>query len=286
MPYVSKLECEHNYANPNPLEKFPETCPICNTSLIVTDSGKTAICPNMECSGRSMQRMTNMFAKLNIKGFASATFATLRFTHLHQMYKYDLNWYINALGTADGTNLYNSLLKLSSEPIKDSILMGALGFTGIASKKWELVLRVVTLRTLYDKYIEYGDKLNAYIFGMTNQRVLADTIAREFKFFEQDILMILSWNNIIDSFGTTKGSKMQIRFTGCRNKQLSELLCNNGYDADDSSSVSKKTDILIVPYLGFTSNKVNKVDDHCKIIPIDEFLQNMNDILGEQIANQ
>ena len=67
-----------------------------------------------------------------------------------------------------------------------------------------------------------------------------------------------------------------------RNKQLSELLCNAGYDADDSSSVTKKTDILLVPYEGFSSSKVNKVSESCKVIPIDQFISNMDQFLDDK----
>ena len=286
MPYVSKLDCEHNRENTNPLEKFPEFCPVCGSKLMITDSGKSAICPSMECPGRSIQRMVNMFDKLNIKGFADATFSSLGVYHLYELFQYDRSWFVEKLGVADGQGITDALNNLRTVPIQDSRIMGALGFTSLASKKWEIVLSKITLKDLYQKYISCtsDSQLSTFIYELTHQEAIAYTIAREFPFFEKDILEILSWGNLINTFGNEKQYKLQIRFTGCRSSQLSELLCNNGYDADDNGTVTKKTDILIVPYSGFSSNKTSKVREDCKIIPIDQFVNNLDEILNETIT--
>jgi hypothetical protein len=163
--------------------------------------------------------------------------------------------------------------------------MGSLGFSGIASKKWKTVLQKITLKELYGNFKSRNFKdFQVFVYSVIKQEATANVIATEFGFFERDIEEILSWNNLIDSFGSESSSKLQIRFTGCRNKQLSELLLNNGYDADDSSSVTKKTNILLVPYEGFRSNKTDKVSDTCRIIPIDRFITNMNEILNDNIV--
>ena len=288
MPYVSKLDCEHNRENTNPVEQFIEFCPVCGSKLVITDSGKTAICPSMECPGRSIQRMVNMFNKLNIKGFAEASFGSMGVTHLYELYQYDESWFVEKLGVADGQRMANELHKLRISPIRDSLIMGSLGFTLLASKKWELVLSKITLYDLYQRYISCtsDSQFSAMIYELTHQEVISYTIAREFPFFEKDILEILSWKNLINSFGCESYSKLQIRFTGCRNPQLSQLLCNNGYDADDNGSVTKKTDILIIPYEGFSSTKTSKVSENCRLIPIDKFLNNLDEILGESITRE
>jgi len=285
MPYVTKLDCDHNRNNNNPLEEFPTECPCCRTRLIITDSGKTAVCPNIECPARSLQRMVNMMAKLNLKGFADASFEMLNITHLADLVKLTRDQMINKIGVADGNNLYNCLQVLKSNPLHDYIIMGSLGFSGIASKKWKTVLQKITLKELYGNFKSRNFKdFQVFVYGVIKQEATANVIATEFGFFERDIEEILSWNNLIDSFGSESSSKLQIRFTGCRNKQLSELLLNNGYDADDSSSVTKKTNILLVPYEGFRSNKTDKVSDTCRIIPIDRFITNMNEILNDNIV--
>ena len=86
---------------------------------------------------------------------------------------------------------------------------------------------------------------------------------------------------IIDSKGNNT-SKKQIRFSGVRNLQLMELLNTRGYDADEGS-VTKKTDILLIPYEGFSSNKVTKAknQDNTIVVPITEFMENTEKYLGE-----
>lgn len=281
MPYVDRCECDHNRKNTNPVEQFINKCPVCGSDLVLSESNKTIICPNLECSGRTIQRMVNMFAKLNIKGFADATFAILNKSHLYQLFEFDEETLINKLGVADGISFFKSLIILMEEPIPDYIAIGSLGFTGIAHKKWQSILEHITIKDLYEKY-----KSNNVTFldNIPNiGTVTKQTIIQEFPFFEKDIECITHWK-LINSFGKLNTSKAQIRFTGIRNKQLSELLIKNGYDADDNSSVTKKTDILLVPYEGFSSTKINKVRPDCKIIPIDEFINNMESYIGERLT--
>ena len=288
MPYVSKLDCKHNRENQNPVVKFIENCPICGSKLVFSDSGKTVICPNMECPGRSIQRMVNMFAKLNIKGFSDATFSLLKKNHLYELIPLGEDYLISVLGNADGVHFKEAIQNLITNPLPDYLIMGALGFTSIAHKKWKSILEKITVQELYQLYLDNGRNINRFSFVL-NQKlsgvgtVTLSTIAKEFPFFEHDIACILSWGNLVNSYGQNTDYKLQIRFSGIRNKQLSELLCNAGYDADDSSSAGKKTDILLVPYEGFTSSKVNKVSEHCKIVPIDKFINHMEDYIGEKL---
>ena len=285
MPYVSKLECDHNRNNPNPLFPFPTHCPICGAQLILSDSGKTASCPNMECPARSVSRMVNMFSKLNIKGFAEATFKAIPdIDHFYKLFEHDLLFYKSTLGEVDGTNMMTILDKFYKTPTPDYILIGALGFTGIARKKWQSILRCITIQDLYNIYTQYGknkeqfrEVLNQNIASLGE--ITSITLANEFEFFEKDIEFILSLP-IVNSYGTSLNT-VEIRFTGCRNLQLSEHLCNLGYDADQNSGVTKNTKILLIPYDGFKSNKVNKVSDTCLVIPINDFIQNMDSILSK-----
>ena len=84
----------------------------------------------------------------------------------------------------------------------------------------------------------------------------------------------MKWN-LIESYGKSNEGKLQIRFTGFRNSQLAELLNTNGYDADENSSVTKKTDILLVPYESFSSSKVDKAKRYgTTIVPLGDFLIN------------
>ena len=286
MPYVSRVECDHNRNNSNPAISIIDKCPICGADLVVSDSGKSLLCPNMNCQGRSLQRMTNMFAKMNLKGFADATFKALGRSHLYELVNISSNELREKLGEVDSMTFLEALNYITHEPQKDYIVLGALGFTSIAHKKWQSILQYITLRDLYNLYQSCS---NLDEFRMMLQRtipnigdVTCNTITNEWKFFEKDIEFILNNFNLINSYGVSNEGKLQIRFSGIRNKQLSEQLSTNGYDADDSGSVTKNTDILLIPYEGFSSSKVTKAqkNPNTKIIPIQDFIDNMDKYLN------
>ena len=292
MPYVSKLDCEQNRINKNPVVEIIHNCPICGSELVISDSGKSLLCPNHDCPGRSLQRMVNTFAKLNIKGFADATFKAIReMDHLYKFYEPNATkeYFVEKLGEADGHNMVECLNNLITQPIKDYILMGSLGFTSIAYKKWQSILQNITINDMYNSYISLNDPIRFREWLITMSPGIGDVtvnvIANEFGFFLKDIELFTRMNNIINSFGMDNSNKIKIRFSGCRNLQLAELLCNSGFDADGDSGVTKDTDILLIPYDGFSSGKVTKAKNNpkTKIIPIDEFITNMDKYIGIKV---
>lgn len=286
MPYVSKLDNEHNRNNPNNKFEFTRFCPICGTLLTTSSSGDTAICPNRECPARNRKRMVNMFSKLNIKGFAEASFESLKdITNFYQLYMKDEEFYINRLGDADGRSFYQNLQNMMKNKIKDYIFMGSLGFTGIAHKKWKSIFEKVTLQELYYLW-KRSDSIESFNYAISNfmsEGITKDTIANEFSIYANDINFVIENNMIIDTKGNGTAKK-QIRFSGVRNLQLMQQLNTNGYDADEGS-VTKKTDILLIPYEGFSSTKVNKAlnQDNTIVVPINEFIENTKKYLGETI---
>ena len=286
MPYVSKLDCEYNKNNPNPKFEFTRVCPICGTPLVTSTSGDTAMCPNRECPARNRKRMINMFSKLNIKGFAEASFESLKdITRFSELYNYNEEFYINRLGDADGRSFYNNLQELKINKIKDYIFMGSLGFTGIAHKKWQQIFEKISLKEII-YYFQQSDSQESFDFALESslsQEITRKTIVEEFPLYIDDIMFVLNNDMIIETKGNNI-SKKQIRFSGVRNLQLMELLNTKGYDADDSS-VTKKTDILLIPYEGFSSGKVTKAmnQDNTIVVPINEFLENTKKYLGEEL---
>ena len=105
----------------------------------------------------------------------------------------------------------------------------------------------------------------------------AQTYADELGYYFKDIKYIINNMNIIDSSQHVYTGK-QIRFSGCRNSELEAQLQSMGHDADGNSGITKKTDILIIPYEGFTSTKVSKALSYpdCMIVPIGEFVENLS----------
>ena len=289
MPYVSKLDCEANRKNTNPKAGFIANCPVCGQPLVISNSGKSVLCVNQECPGRGIQRMTNMFSKLNIKGFAEATFKALNVHHFYELANISKDQLIITLGQADGTNFYYEFSKLLVEPQIDYNIMGALGFTGLARKKWKNILNVITIKELYNVYSYCKNNRKAFEAELNKRGIkgaILDTIVNEFNFFAKDIKFIIDHMNIVDTFGTSQGAEFSIKFSGFRNQQLEEQLNNlDGIYADQDGGVNKNDKILLVPYKGFESGKVLKARKFgIRIMSVDEFIDNSEQILGTKIT--
>lgn len=280
MPYVSKYECEHNDNNAMfaPLAEFTHTCPICNGPVVISDSGKMALCTNMECPGRSVKRMSNMLQKMGLKGFSEASVIALGANHLYELYQIPLDVYMSKLGNVNGKTLFDLLHCFTNKvvSVNDYMMLGSLGFTGIAHKKWQAILQKVTIKSIHNHWIRLSptNEFAQWVMKIVGVSETTQTIINEYPFFAPDIDFVVNNMNIKDSKNVVNVSLGQIRVTGFRNEQLMQLLSNAGYDADESSSISKKTDILLVPFEGYESTKTRKAPSQCKIVPIQTFLSN------------
>lgn len=282
MPYVSKPFNEWNENNQNPKEQFPTICPVCGSELVISESGKSVRCINSACGGRSLARMVNMFSKLNLAEFGEATVDKLGKTNIREICEIAKEHRFQDYGFGPGESaiLENEINKFLTQPIKDYELFGALGFTSLASKSWQLIFQKM-IPDDFISYIELNFENNQLI--LVDQllqikglgRVSVDTIIREYPFFRDDIIYCMKHCNIVRTFGTFY--KKQIRATGFRDRELFEQLREMGYDADDNAGVTKSTDILLIPFEGYNQgNKLKKVSEKCQIIAIEEFKRNMN----------
>lgn len=284
MPYVSRLECQHNRDNTNPIVPFIDTCPVCGSKLVISDSGKTVMCPNQMCQARTVGRMSAMFQALNIKGFADANFKVLvddGYDHLFKLKDLSLDYLIKKLGDANGRTFYQIIQSLLHDTWKDYVVIGALGFSGMAAKTWKGILERVRL----DDIILSNDLpslLSQNVPNIGPKRI--QTIMDEIDFFMQDLTFISKGMNIERSYGKTNDSGIQIRFSGVRNQQLVELLSTIGFDIDDSG-VTKNTKILIVPYNGFESGKTKKAQQYgATIISLEDFFKHSEELIGVQVG--
>ena len=292
MPYVSKPINDFNLDNEKntPLEPFPTNCPVCGQLLMLSDSGKSMKCINPNCGGRQLSRMVNMFSKLNMDGFGEATVAKLGCYHLKELgellTKPDSMEVLvsKGFGEIESTNIINEFRKILYNPLPESILLGAIGFTGISTKTWELILPKVNYQKLrelfnmldinkvyYNTAIEYMSSIKG--IGPST----ADTIGREFKFFQDDIDWMFTNGNIVPYIPKV-GKK--IRFTGFRDAEFVKELNSMGFNADDNASLTKDTDILLVPDESHSSSKTKKAKIYgTMIIPVNEFRNNIDKYL-------
>lgn len=275
MPYVTKPDIAPNRENTNSIEEFPKVCPCCGTELIFTD--KSAICPNIECKERNNARMENMLDKLQLKDFAGERLQSIGKYSLTELMDLTVDD-VRFLGEINSQKFVERMNELKTKPIYDYQIVGALGFTGIAQEKWKLILTNFSLLGLMTNYNKPG-----FVETLTSVKGIgpatAETIRNEMWFFIKDLTRIVEMENIITSYGNNVETKV-IRFTGFRDKALVERLKSMGFDAGEGS-VTKKTDILLIPCEGFTSTKTAKAEkDNIMIVPVEDFIANMDKYLA------
>lgn len=284
MPYVYKPENEHNRKNAlnphNELDSFPDTCPCCGTKLVISKSAKSVKCPNINCGNRAVKRMASTFEKLGITGFSELSIKSIGLYKLIDYFNAPVEAF-RIIGENNAKDLHDQLEKIKTTPIYDYEFIGSLGFTGIAKKTWKLIFGHMTLREFINGLESqnedalYADLSNIKGVGPTT----ASTIVTESDFFIDDLLYALTNISIVDSKGMKSGK--QIRFTGCRDKQLVEQLITMGHDADGDSGITKSTDILLVPSASYNSGrKIEKAKSYgIRVVPIEEFKNNMSQFL-------
>ena len=279
MPKVYSVGCEQNRNNTNPYEEFPTTCPICGAQLVISETGKTAFCPNIDCEGKVTARMTNMLQKMNVKGFAESTIKALGVRHFIDLMYLTYDQVALQIGPINASNFMEAIDQIKNGNMFDYIVVGSLGFTGVATNTWKAIFNSIRLKDLmFDLEHLEPDKVIAELCSINGIGYkTAKTIVDEYQYYRNDLSYILHQCCITQSLDNINllGKRKQIRFTGCRDLQLSEQLNKLGYDCDGKAGVTKDTDILLIPYAGYTSNKVSRVSKNCLIIPIQEFKSDM-----------
>ena len=275
IPYISKADVAQNQNNPNPIIPFPEACPCCGSKLIISKSGKTAVCPNKDCPERHLSIIVNMLDKIGFKDFSEETLKLINNVHsltdLINIKEEDLYM----LGPVERVNFMDRVKALMNSNLFDYQLVGALGFTNIGQERWSIILRNIRLEDIINlDDTSLREKLHQI---KSIGPVIVETIISERDIMMNDLITIC---NVIPhkvSFGVF--ASKQIRFTGCRDYELIERLSAEGYDINDKN-ITKNTDILLVPYLPYESSKTKKVSPDCIIVAIDDFKQNMDEYLS------
>ena len=293
MPYVTKCDVDYNTINHArdilDIEKFPTHCPSCGSELVLSKSGKSMICTNMDCTESSIQRMSNMLDKLGIKDFSESTIETLKVNHLNDLMSMTVDD-LSVLGPTNAIKLYTQLHNLITNPLPDYRIIGALGFTGIGAKKWKLIFQQYPLIDLMtDWHNSKNQNTDAIRSTIANIKgigpITADIISDEMEFFSKDIDYIITYEMYKETDIANKSKQTyKIRFTGFRDRQLEEVLNAFPYiDCDGDSGVTKDTTLLLVPTPGYLSgSKVQKAMKYgVAIVPVTKFLETPSDYIPE-----
>ena len=240
--------------NTAPYEQFPTHCPSCGTPLLLSDTGDSAYCPNFMCPERCISRLANMFAKLNIKGFATESIRALNVYKLKDLISVPKEVMQSILGEIKGNNLrYIIDNDLLNTVYPDYQIIGSLGFTGLALSTWKLIFQYISIKDLVNMTDEELYRLKD-IKGIGSKKV--QIIINERNFFRDELLIILNQMKYIVSGQTTL--RGVVRFTGVRDDQITMAFNEKGFDADPNGSLTSSTTILIVPFMGYESSKVFK----------------------------
>mgnify|MGYP002677494310 FL=1 len=275
MPYLTRCEDQPAWGSHNPPVQFPTTCPSCGGKVIFTD--KSAFCTNPNCPERIIARVTNMMKKLNLKDFSSESLKSIRLKSLHELLnvKYED---VKVLGETNANKFMERVAELKSTPMYDYQIVGAIGFSNIAVETWKKILNKIHLQDIIDQdeHTLYERLINIKGIGPNT----AACICAEREEFYDDLVSVCNeMPNVTCTTGITLSSK-SIRFTGVRDEELCNYLCSLGYDANGNAGVTRNTDILIVPYDGFSSSKTSKCGPGTTIVDIASFKANMDKYLA------
>lgn len=277
MPYCTKANVEANYHNPNNPVMFPTECPICGDRLVMASD--SAICTNMICPGRCLSRMVDMMKRLNLKDFSDETLRLLGINNFTQFYNIEMDYVYNILGYgALADKFMDRVNQIKTEPIKDWKIVGSLGFTNLAERKWKLILARIRLSGIINAPAYEIRNVVKSIHGLG--AAAAETIIAERAFFMPDLMTISSMPNVIMTFGSRDDSGViKIAFSGITNKkELADTLIKLGYDADPDAGVTKKCDILVVPSQNYSSTKTNKAksNGHTVVMTVEELMNRID----------
>ena len=284
MPYVIKPINDFNMENEkvSPLEIFPDKCPICGGPIVISDSGKSAKCTNINCNGRAIGRMVDMCAKLGLIGFGEATIAQMGYLHLAPMMQEltsgdgVLILESRGFGPVESDNIVNQLISLRTNPLYDTVLLGSIGFDNLSIKTFETILPIMR----YEKLKENKEPPALEMFlpkikGIGRSAAL--TIQYEFEKFEKDLDWMFINGNIIP-WNPPTGKKVVL--SGTRDQELVDFLNNNGFICDPDASLTKSTDLLVIPLEGYTSSKVTKALSYgIPVVTVNDIMTNVNKYL-------
>ena len=223
------------------MEDFIDNCPACGTLLVESYSGKSVSCPNPKCIGRGIARMADMLSKINFRDFSEATVKDLSITSFTDLLNITPDK-LAILGDVNSKKFMERVNELKTKQVYDYNIIGALGFTDIAIKSWKIILHALKI----EEVLNLPDsELQSKLMKLKGiGKVAVETILNE-----REVFVVRTYN-LVDN-------RKKIVITGFRDDTLAEKMAPLGYFVTDTS-VTRDTNILVVPHVGFSSSKVDK----------------------------
>lgn len=253
--YITKPDTQHNRdLNAKPVE-FITNCPCCGTKIVISNSGKSARCPNINCHERQIMRMVDMIDRFGFKDFSEETVRALDLTSFRKLMNLTHDQ-VAFLGPINSSNLLASIERLKHDEIADFRLMAALSFDGMADETWKLILKNYTLNELLDNPSIYDNLIKINGIGPKTVESVIEGIEQN----KEDLRYMINTFKISNYKNYDSGPRVAI--TGFRDPEFIKLLIDNGFDASDKYSVTKDSYALITNDINSKSTKVQKAKNY------------------------
>lgn len=256
-------------------EPFIDKCPYCGSTIVISESGKSAYCPNPMCHERQIMRMVALFDTLNFKNLAEATVRALDLTSLTKLasIKNFEDEVESKVGYAAAMALYHYKESLFGSIQDDYKIMAALSFDGMGEEKWKRIFREYTLDTLFhfDEF-QLRSSLTA-IHGIGLET--ANAVINGFQLYHDDVQTVLDNIQICNYKDLVARPKVAV--TGTRDENVILTAMALGYDCSEKYGVTKDTALLIAADKNSTSGKIIKAKKYgIPIMSVDEFFKHHN----------
>lgn len=263
---------EHmNRYNNNPYIEFTSVCPICGSTLEISDEGKGAYCKNMNCGGRAVARLQNCLVSLGFTKIGDVGVQDLGVTHLHQFLSMTLEELCSKLGNAIGTDVYGQIQQFKSTPIYDYQIVGSLGFANVAIEKFKKIFMHFGLNSLidYSPMMLMGCMSTAVkgIAEKTITKIISDRdyLIDDLKYIRDNLIIIPYKDN-----STMFASKVYFSGVKASKEEIGRL---NSRGIEVAKSMTKKAIAIIVPHHGYSSSSViTATANQIPVMTYDEFI--------------
>lgn len=260
--------------------EFIKTCPRCHEPLDL--NAVQVQCKNPRCPSRLIGRIMNYCATLRIANIGYQTLDALYtagFLKEGIMSLYKLRKkkeyveLIEGFGRLKTSKMVREIE--AKRKLKDYEFFGAYGIEGLSTRTFQTIFSTIKLEDFVNMIkLKNWELLAAKLMvipgiGSLKAAALVDFFKVEDN--KKDLLKILKEIQISETYASGSGKYLgTIVFTGCRpDKGLEQWLIGKGYEVLDNWRNSAT--MLVIPYNGFTSNKVTKASDRgIPIILIDD----------------
>lgn len=240
-----------NAANTNEPYKFPTNCPVCNSVLVPSDSGKQMYCLNDECPAKCGRTLLNFVSKLGVDEWGEQRINTLyeagvisKLSDILTISDIEIiKLGESTMGPAIAEKMCANIETLRNKPTFDYNIYGALGIRGVGRTQAKKIFAKYTKHELDSMIAENETKAIAKLAKINS---IGEKLASNFIYFISDnareINEIVALMTMEESKGkeTSKGS---VVFTGFIDETLAAQIEERGYEF--KKNLTKDTALLI-----------------------------------------